>query len=92
MPDGAINHYNLVRLRVRGEGNLRVIMSAEDDLPQTEFLAIPMTATTGRLRDRLINFQAQYASLTLKTSDFGDYFRIDRIVIFAKGLWNEYPG
>ncbi len=92
MTDSAINHYSQIRMRVRGEGDLRILMDAEDSLPQTEFLAIPMTPTTGRLRDRLINFQSQYASLTIKTTDFGDYFSIDRIVIFAKGLWNEYPG
>lgn len=92
MGDSAINHYSQVRMRVRGEGNLRIFFSAEDDLPETEFLAIPMVTATGRLSDRLLNFQSQYASLTLKTTQIDEWFSVNRIVIFAKGLWNEYPG
>lgn len=92
MGDGAINHYHLIRMRARGEGNLRLIFDAEDSLPQQEFEPIVLTETTGRLRDRLTNFKTQYASLTIKTTEKDEWFTIDRIVIFAKSLWNEYPG
>ena len=92
MGDSAINHYHLIRMRARGEGNLRIIYDAEDSLPQTEYEPIALTETTGRQRDRLTNFQTQYASLTLKTTEKDEWFRIDRIAIFAKAMWNEYPG
>lgn len=92
MGDGAINHYHLVRMRARGEGNLRLIMSAEDNLPETEYEPIALTTTTGRQRDRLTNFQTQYMSLTLKTTAKDEWFRIDRVAIFAKSMWAEYPG
>ena len=92
MGDSAINHYHLVRMRVRGEGNLRIIFDAEDDLPEAEYEPIAMTILTGRQRDRLSNFKTQYASLTLKPSVKDEWFEINRIVVFAKSLWNEYPG
>lgn len=92
MGDSTINHYHLVRMRVRGEGNLRLTFSAEDNLPQTEYEPIVMTTTTGRLRDRLTNFKTQYASLTIETTAKDEWFSINKITIFAKPLWSEYPG
>jgi hypothetical protein len=79
-------------MRARGEGNLRIIYDAEDSLPQTEYEPITLTVLTGRQRDRLTNFKTQYASLTLKTTVKDEWFSINRIVVFAKSLWNEYPG
>lgn len=86
-----IYHFNAVRLRVVGQGSLKLAMFSLQDVT-TELLAdLPMSMRTNIQPNRLANFMDQRASLELKTVTINDYFRVNRIIIFSRETYSEYP-
>lgn len=87
-----IIHFNAIRMRVRGVGNLDMELKAFDDDPTAVLTAFTMTETTGKFLIRLCNFKSQRAALEFSTDEIDEIFRINKIVVFAKPLFTEYPG
>ena len=85
------HHIVGVRMRVVGSGNLQMALTDLDDV-QTQNL-IPFTmATATRIEPlRLANFQSQRIRLVGKVTESGEYFEIQRIIVFAKPVAQEYP-
>jgi len=87
-----ICHYGPVRMRVVGAGNLILSMhSLQNVKSATCPNAIVMTTTTDIEPHRLFNFMSQRASLRLGTTEIDEYFRINRIIIYAKEVFTAYP-
>lgn len=51
-----------------------------------------METLPGREPQRLANFTNQRVQFELKTTEINEYFIINRIIVFAKPIWSEYPG
>jgi hypothetical protein len=90
--DDVIIHYTAVRMRVTGSGSLRMTMYSQDDIFSQPLTPITMSATTNIRPTRLMNFQHQRAMLEGKTTAIDETFRINKIIIFAKAVFAEYPG
>ena len=86
-----ILHFTGFRLRVTGVGNLLAQFTSIDSEFTQSLVSIPLATVTAREPFRLANFNQQRALLRLGTSEINEYFRINRIVIFAKKLWSDYP-
>ena len=87
-----ILHFGGVRLRVIGAGSLNMKFSSLDDVITQDLLPLPMIATNAREPLRLANFISQRALLTVSVSGIDQYFRINKVVLFTKPIWSEYPG
>lgn len=87
-----ISHFNLVRMRVVGEGDLELTYYSLDDEESQELEPIVMQDATNRQRDRLANFRQQRAALEFRTTEFGDYLKINRILLFHRRSSTSYPG
>lgn len=87
-----ISHFHAVRLRVQGTGNLKMTMWSMDDERSYVIAPQPMAATTRIEPTRLMNFTEQRAALEGKTTEIGEFVRINRIIIFAKEVFSSYPG
>lgn len=87
-----ISHFNAVRMRIVGTGDLKMTMYSLDDVNSKILVPYTLTATTNREPTRLTNFIEQRASLKGYTTELGEYFKINRIIIFSKELWSSYPG
>jgi hypothetical protein len=87
-----IVHYGAVRLRVTGSGNLRMTFLSLDEDTSSVLSPIVLQATTGREPLRLANFISQRGMLEISTTAINEKFRINRVIIFEKPLWTEYPG
>lgn len=87
-----IHHYGVVRLRVTGSGNLQLAFTGLDDVVTANLTPIAMAATPGREPRVLANFVGQRARFKIQTTVKDETFRINRIIIFAKPIWSEYPG
>lgn len=85
------HHVVGVRLRVVGDGDLRLILSDLDDTRNQHLLALNMQPVNRFEPTRLANFQSQRIRLTGNIGLINDYFRIQRIIIFAKPVAVEYP-
>lgn len=89
--EGLINHFGSVRIRVNGTGNLNLTYFNLDDTVTSTLIAIPMSTTPGKEILQLSNFTTQRASLEIKTTLINEYFRISKIVIYARAVSTGYP-
>lgn len=92
----SINHFNGVRLRVIGNGNLRVATYQQggdntDVLNQT-LVPYVMSTSTSRQPTLGMNGRKQRLSLEIKITDINEWFQINRLVVFMKPLYSSFPG
>ena len=92
-----INHYNGIRLRVLGTGelNIRFLSMPDFNDVQTERVLVPLDLDAmNQTREPLkkVNFMQQRSQVELKTTEFGAFVRINRLVVFAKPVFTNYPG
>lgn len=90
--DDVIVHYTGVRMRVTGSGSLQMTMFAQDDIYSSVLTPFTMSTVTNIRPTRLMNFQHQRAMLEGKTTAIDEVFSINKIIIFAKAVFQEYPG
>jgi len=90
--DDVIIHYTGVRMRVVGSGSLQMRMISQDDVYTQTLVPFTMQATTNIRPTRLMNFQHQKAALEGKTTSINERFHINKIIIFAKAVFDSYPG
>jgi hypothetical protein len=86
------HHIVGVRMRVVGVGNLQLFLTDLDDIQTEVLVPISMTLTTRFEPTRLANLQSQRIRLVGKTTESGENFKIQRILVFAKPIAVEYPG
>ncbi len=87
-----IVHFAGIRLRVTGNGNLKLSFHSLDDVRNQTLVPLVMQATTDREPSRLSNFISQRARLEVRTTEINENFRINRIIVFAKPIYTDYPG
>ena len=88
---GEILHFNAVRIRVSGSGNLQLSLRSLDDVKISQLPNIPMLSSTNIDPTVLANYIDQAGQLEFKTTEIGEIFIIGRIVIFVKPIFSEYP-
>lgn len=92
--NGAENilHCTGVRLRVVGSGNLDMTLYSLDSARTFPMMALPMTPTNERELTRLGNFRSQRIQLGFSVDVIDEYFKISKIIFFAKPSATSYPG
>lgn len=78
-------------MRVTGVGNMDLALADLDDIQVQTLVSIPMSATTRFEPLRLANLQSQRIRLVGSVSEIDEWFQIQRILIFAKPVAQEYP-
>ena len=86
-----ITHFSSMRIRTTGSASLKLKIFSYDDVRSKDLVAYPCNSTQRVIPTRLINFMEQRAAIELKTTQFGEKFRINRITIFTKEIFKEYP-
>lgn len=90
--EGQINHYIGVRLELNGVGRLRMKLLSADEVKTSTLLPVQMKFKTNIEPFRKANFKQQRAQLEIKTTRYGESFKISKIVIFTKPSAANYPG
>jgi len=88
--DGII-HFGAIRLRVVGSGNLIPTFYSLDNITSQVLVALPMSVTTDKEPTRLANFISQKAFLKLGTTELNEYFKIDKVIVYIRPIFMEYP-
>ena len=86
-----IVHYASLRMRITGSGSLDMRMLSQDDIHTQVLVPFTMQSATNIRPTRLMNFQHQRAMLECKTDAIGEWFKINKIVIYAKEVFVDYP-
>ena len=87
-----ISHFAAIRIRVNGTGSLHMTAYSLDDVRSKVLVPFTMATATRIIPTRIVNFMEQRAAFELKTTDFDDSFRINRIIVFTKEVFTSYPG
>ena len=85
-------HYAAVTFRVNGTGNLRPTFYGFDNILSEILVPLVMNSTPGQEPTRLSNFKGQRARLKVETTAINEVFRINRIIIYAKPIYTQFPG
>ena len=87
-----IVHFGPVRMRVNGTGNL--ILSYHS-LQGVKSAVCPNPIVMQEITDiephRNMHLVTQRASLKIQTTEIDEYFRINRIIIYAKEVFTAHP-
>ena len=86
-----IVHFTSVRMRIVGTGSLDMVMFSQDDIYSSTLVPFTMRASTNIRPTRLMNFQHQRAYLKGSTDVSGEFFKINKIVFYAKEVFVDYP-
>ena len=86
-----IIHYTSLRMRVIGSGSLKMTMYTQDEIYSSVLIPFTMKAATNIRPTRLMNFQHQRAYLEGKIDVIDEWFKINKIVIYAKEVFADYP-
>lgn len=86
-----IHHITGIRMRLNGTGSLQMSLSGLDDIRTYTMKPLEMSLLPGLEPTRLSNFRSQRTRFNITTTEINEYFRISRIVIFAKTSALAYP-
>ena len=87
-----ICHLSAIRMRVIGVGNLKLsVHSLQDYKSKVCPNPIAMQTITDIEPHRGFNFMSQRMALKFETTEINEYFRINRIVIYAKEVFTMHP-
>jgi hypothetical protein len=84
-------HVVASRLRIVGSGNYKSSLIDLDDINTVNFIDIAMSTTTRIEPTRLSNFQSQRIRYIGQVTEINEWFKISRIILFAKAVAVEYP-
>lgn len=88
----AINHFNGVRLRVIGSGDLQVTAWALQEVSSEVLVPYAMQTTTKIQPTLLMNVREHRVSLEIKVTEINEWFDIGRIILFSKPLYTSVVG
>ena len=93
MPSGEnILHFTGVRMRLLGNGLLKMSLKALNDLDESTLVPFTMKAQNDRFVTRLCNYSKQRVMFEVKTTEINEVFTISQIILFAKEIYTSYPG
>lgn len=85
------NHFNPVRIRVLGSGNLQVFLFDTGLINNSELDAKTMSLTSAKSVNYLSNFTAERACLLIMTTEEDEYFSVDNMWVYGKPSRNSFP-
>jgi hypothetical protein len=92
----SINHFNGVRLRVIGDGDLQVAAyrpgGENTDILDETLIPYPMVSPTSNQPVLGMNVRRQRISLEIKVEEINEWFQINRLVVFYKVLFTSFVG
>lgn len=92
MPGTNILHATGCKIRVIGNGELKLKYQSLQNVSETDLVSIEMQNPTDRTKTRLGNFVNETIFLRGETTRKGEFMRINTITIFVTQIWADYPG
>lgn len=87
-----IQHFGAVTLRVNGVGTLKMSFIGLDDIIINDLTPLIMSPTPGREPRILANTKGQRVRLKLITTEINETMLVNRIIIWSKPLFTQFPG
>lgn len=85
-------HIGAVRFRIAGVGNLNMTLyTLQEEKSVTNPNPLVMSTLTRIEPSKLFNMTSQRMKLRIQTTVINEFFRVNRIVVFAKPVFTDYP-
>lgn len=93
MPPGGEDrlHITGVRLRVIGEGDLRMTLASFSNTRTSTLVPLPMLTATDIEQTKLSNFRSQRTRVEISVLEIDEWFEISRLIVFVKPSATSYP-
>jgi hypothetical protein len=88
---GAVGHFNGIRIRGTGVGNITINLYGEDNVTTQAPPVLPVTANPGLEPVRIFNFQNEKISVKLSGTTVSSTLTLQRLVIYGTPLWITRP-
>lgn len=89
--DGQLIHFNAVRMRVTGVGNLNINMSSLDDVYSANLAPLALVAANNREPTQLVNFVQQRAKVKIGTNQINEWFNVSQIIVYVRTIATSFP-
>lgn len=86
-----IVHTTGLRMRVVGEGDLKMRLLSLDAVEEQVLVPFALETRTAKPLFRLANFQQPGTQLELSQTELDDRMRVNSIIIYVKPVFAEYP-
>lgn len=87
-----ISHTMGVRMRIVGKGNLICsLRSLEDEKIVVNPNPLVLKESTSIQPLKKFNFMSQRTSFKMQTKKINEWFRVNRIIVFTKTVFTQYP-
>ncbi len=86
-----VNHLGQIRIKVLGDGNLKVNAISYNDFLTKAFSDIVMSETSDKILTSKGNFSRQRIQIEIKTEAIDEYMKFQHIIAFIKPIWASYP-
>jgi hypothetical protein len=86
-----ILHFGGITIRVNGSGILRSSFIGLDDVIVKKLAPLTMSNTPAREPTILSNANGQRMRLKLETTDINEVMKVNRIVIWTKPMYTQFP-
>lgn len=84
-------HFGAVRMRINGEGNLNLSFRSLDDVDEEILYPLEMQPTTAKEPIVLANFISQRGMLRGYVNQINENFSINRLILFVRPIYTEFP-
>lgn len=85
------SHVNPVRIRVKGKGDLQVILFDSGEINNLELYAQTMSLTSARSLNYLSNFRAEKICFQIMTTVKDEYFSVSNMWAYVKPTAASFP-
>lgn len=88
-PTDAINHYDSLKVQVRGVGNLDISLEDQYKTLTVDAPGLPLTLSPSKVSYRQVNFESEYMGVKLKTDALNEWFELFQLRVFMMPLWEN---
>lgn len=87
--EGAIVHFDSLRLRIRGTGSVQISLFGEDGVVQQNLQQLDLETAPGREFTRLANVVNEKCMVELRTDFEGSAIYLNKLVLYATAMYAE---
>jgi hypothetical protein len=89
--DDIVNHFTGIRLRVRGEGGLKIVVRGLDNAYVVQAQGLILTPTPGKPLTRGFNFVNERCAIRFQLDQPNEWMHMTKFALYVSGLWEQRP-
>ena len=89
--DEVVNHFTAIRLRIRGEGALKIAVRGLDSTYIIQLQGLSLSPAPGKPLTRGFNFVNERCSVKFQLDQPNEWMHMTKFALYVSGLWEQRP-